>query len=76
MFANFSSGSLGMTSRFRDICPGAASVIENVKTRVHFYLPIHFKWFVSSRRRCYFHRQWGGRGAVALVSSDRLILDI
>ena len=36
---------------FRDVRPGAASVIENVKTRVHFHLPIHFKHFASSRKR-------------------------
>ena len=62
--------------RFHDIHPGAASVIENVKTRVRFHLPIYFKRFVSSRRRRYFHHQWGGRGAVASVSGDRLILHI
>lgn len=44
--------------RFRDIRPGAASVIENVKTRVRFHLPLHFKRFVSSRKRRYFHRRW------------------
>ena len=59
--------------RFRDVRPGAATVIENIKTHVRFHLPLHFKRFVSSRRR-YFHRQWGGRGAVASVVGDRLLL--
>lgn len=62
--------------RFRDVRPGAASVIENVKTRVRFHLPIHFKRFVSSRKRRYFHRQWGARGAVASVVGDRLVLHL
>ena len=62
--------------RFRDIRPGAASVIENVKTRVRFHLPLFFKRFVSSRKRRYFHRQWGGRGTVASVVGDRLILHL
>ena len=62
--------------RFRDVRPGAASVIENVKMRVRFHLPIHFKRFVSSRKRRYFHRQWGGRGTVASVVGDRLVLRI
>ena len=62
--------------RFRDVRPGAASVIENVKTRVRFHLPLHFKRFVSSRKRRYFHRQWGGRGTVASVIGDRLILHL
>ena len=62
--------------RFRDVRPGAASVIENVKTRVRFHLPLHFKRLVSSRRRRYFHRQWGGRGVVASVAGDRLLLHL
>ena len=61
---------------FRNVRPGAASVIQNVKTCVHFHLPLHFKRFVSSRKRRYFHRQWGGRGAVASVVSDRLVLHL
>ena len=62
--------------RFRGVRPGAPSVIENVKTRVPFHLPIHFKRFVSSRKRHYFHRQRGGRGAVASVVDYCLILSI
>ena len=62
--------------RFRSVRPGALTVIENVKTRVRFHLPIHFKRFQSSRRRRFFHRQWGGRGAVASVVSNRLVLHL
>ena len=60
--------------RFRNVPPGAVTVIENVKTRVRFHLPIHFKRFRSARRRRFFHRQWGGRGVVASVVGDRLVL--
>ena len=62
--------------RFCDVRPGAASLIENVKMRVRFHLPIHFKRFVSTRKCRYFHRQWGGRGIVASVVGDRLVLQI
>ena len=53
--------------RFRGIQPGAVSVIESVKARVKFNLPLFFKRFKSSRRRRYFHRRWGARGTVASV---------
>ena len=43
--------------RFRDVRPGAVVVIEHVKSRVKFFLPLFFKRFKSSRRRRYFHRQ-------------------
>ena len=33
-------------------------MIEMVKSRVRFYLPLLFKRFKSSRRRRLFHRQW------------------
>ena len=52
--------------RSRDIRSGAASVIENFKIRVLFYLLLHFKGFVSSRKRRDFHRQLGGRGAFSI----------
>lgn len=53
--------------RFRGVQPGAVSVIESVKARVKFNLPLFFKRFKSSRRRRYFRRQWGARGVVAAV---------
>ena len=56
--------------------PGAVSVIECVKARVKFNLPLFFKRFKSSRRQRYFHRQWGARGVVASVSSGQLSLNI
>ena len=62
--------------RFRDVRPGAATVIEDVKSRVRFYLPLFFKRFRSYRRRRYFHRQWGGGGVIASVVGDRLLVSL
>ena len=53
--------------RFRDFPPGALVVIEMVKSRVRFYLPLLFKRFKSSRRRRLFHRQWGASGVIGSV---------
>ena len=58
--------------RFRGVQPGAVSVIESVKARVKFNLPLFFKRFKSSRRRRYFHRQWGSRGILAAVVDGKL----
>ena len=62
--------------RFRGIHPGAAEVITKVKVRVKFNLPLFFKRFRSSRRRRYFHRQWGARGVVASVVDGRCLVNI
>ena len=62
--------------RFRGIQPGALSVIETVKARVKFNLPLFFKRFRSARRQRYFHRQWGARGVVASVAAGRLTLNL
>ena len=60
--------------RFRGIQPGAVPVIESVKAHVKFNLPLFFRRFKSSRRRCYFHCQWGARGTVASVADGRLTI--
>ena len=52
--------------RFRDVPPGAFVVIEMVKSRVRFFLPLLFKRFKSPRRRRFFHRQWGASGVIGL----------
>ena len=62
--------------RFRSVRPGALPVIERVRARVKFNLPLFFKRFKSARRHRYFHRQWGARGVVASVSSGLLSLCI
>ena len=53
--------------RFRDVRPGALPIIENTKARAKFHLVLFFKRFKSSRRRRYFHRQWGACGVVGSV---------
>ena len=63
-------------SRFRDIQPGATSVVISVKTRVKFNLPLFFKRFKSARRQRYFHRQWGARGVVASVVAGQLTVNL
>ena len=62
--------------RFRDVAPSAVTVLENVKVRVRFNLPLLFKRFRSPRRRCYFVRQWGARRVVASVVDGRLVVSI
>ena len=62
--------------RFRDIRPFAVEVLETVKVRLRFNLPVLYRCFKSSSRRRYFHRQWGARGVLAAVIDGRLILKI
>ena len=53
--------------RFRDVRPGTLPIIENTKARAKFHLVLFFKWFKSSRRRHYFHCQWGACSSVGSV---------
>ena len=62
--------------RFRDVAPSAVTVLENVKVRVRFNLPLLFKRFRSPRRRRYFVHQWGARRVVASVVDGRLVVSI
>ena len=62
--------------RFRGKRPSAVNVMERVKSRVRFYLPLFFRRFRSSRRRRFFVRQWGARGVVASVRNDVLVVHI
>ena len=64
--------------RFCDIRPSAVDVLENVKVRFRFNLSVLYRRSKSSRRRRYFHRQWGARGGLAAVHvvDGRLILKI
>ena len=62
--------------RFRDIQPGATSVVISVKTRVKFNLPLFFKRVKSARRQRYFHRQCGARGVVASVVAGQLTVNL
>ena len=49
-------------------------MIEMVKSRVRFFLPILFKRFKSPRRRRLFHRQWGASGVIGSVVDSRFFL--
>ena len=60
--------------RFRGKSPSAGDVMERVKSRVRFYLPLLFRCFRSHRRRRFFVRQWGARGVVASVRDDVLMV--
>lgn len=62
--------------RFHGVHPGAVSVIESVRARVKFNLPLFFKRFKSSHRRRYFHHQWGARGVVASVATGQLTVTL
>ncbi|XP_067045854.1 uncharacterized protein [Acropora muricata] len=62
--------------RFRDVPPGACVVIEMVKSRVRFFLPLLFKRFKSPRRRRLFHRQWGASGVIGSVVDSRFFLSL
>ena len=43
---------------------------------LRFYLPLFFRRFRSDRRRRFFVRQWGARGAVASVRDKVLMVHI
>jgi len=60
--------------RFRDVQPGAIVVIEGVRSRVQFFLPLLFKRFKSSRRHRYFGRQWGAHGVIGSVSGGKFTI--
>ena len=62
--------------RFRGVRPSAVDVMERVKSRVRFNLPLFFRRFRSDRRRRYFVRQKGGRGVVASSQNDALVVHI
>ena len=51
---------------FHHVPPCAVDVIAKVKACLKSHLPIFFKGFQSSRRRRYFHRQWGACGVTVL----------
>ena len=63
--------------RFRGVRPSAVDVMmERVKSRVRFHLPLFFRRFRSGRCRRYFVRQWGARGVVASLRNDALVVHI
>ena len=62
--------------RFRAVRPSAIAVLERVKSRLRFHLPLFFRRFKSSRRKRYFARQWCANGVVGSVRDGRLFLSI
>ena len=62
--------------RFRDARPGAVVVMEGVKSRLRFHLPLFFKRFKSPRRRRYFGRQWGAHGVIGSVVGNRFVVHL
>ena len=61
--------------RFHAVRPGAIPVLECVKSRLRFHLPLLFRRFKLSRRR-HFARQWCANGVVGSVHDGRLFLSI
>ena len=57
---------------FRHIAPSSGTVCA----RVRFHLPLGFTFFRSSRRRRYFVRQWGARGALASIVDGNLVVHL
>ena len=64
-------GSLATTFVFT-VFARAVAILESVRVRVRFYLPILLKRFSSSRRRCFFVLS----GIVASVIDGRLVMHI
>ena len=62
--------------RFRNIRPSAVKVIESVKSRTRFYLPVFGAKFLLSRRRRLFTRQWGARGMFASFAGNQVIVTL
>ena len=62
--------------RFRGVRPSAVDVMERVKSRVWFNLPLFFRRFRSDHRRRYFVSQWGACGVVASLQNDDLVVHI
>ena len=61
---------------FRNLQPSFVDVIESVKSRVRFYLPIFGARFPSSRRRRFFVRQWRARGLFASLVGSNVIVSL
>ena len=61
---------------FCDVAPSAVTVLENVKVRVRFNLPLLFKRFRSPRCRRYFVCQWGAWGVVASVLDGQVVVHL
>ena len=61
---------------FRCVRPSAVDVMDRVKARLRFHLPLFFRRFSSDRRRRFFVRQWGARGYIASIVDGHLVVHI
>ena len=52
---------------FHSVRPSAVCLLAALKQRLHFYLSLFFKHFVSDCRRRFFLRQWGARGVIGKI---------
>ena len=62
--------------RFRSVRPSAIDVMDRVKARLRFHLPLFFRRFSSDRRRRFIVRQWGTRVYIASIVDGRLVIHI
>ena len=62
--------------RFRNIRPSAVEVIESVKSRNRFYLPVFGAKFLSSRRRSFFTCQWGACGTFVSFAGNIVVVTL
>ena len=63
--------------RFRNIRPSAVEVIESVKSRIRFYLPVFGAKFLSShRRRRLFTCQSGAHGTFASFAGNKVVVTL
>ena len=62
--------------RFSRVCPSSVDVMDRVKARLRFHLPLFLRRFSSNRRRRFFVRQWGARGYISSIVDGRLLVHI
>ena len=58
--------------RFCSVQPAFIDVVESVKSRLRFFLPLYFRHFHSARHRQLFVRQWGAHGVYVSLVGDKL----
>ena len=57
--------------RFCRVPPSALIVMDRVKARLRFHLPLFFRRFSSGRRPRFIFRQWGARSYIASIVDGR-----
>lgn len=59
--------------RFRSVPPSAVRIVAAIKARLHFYLPLFFKRFISSQGHRLFICQWAGNGVFGSISGSKFV---